>query len=321
MKLKLLKTKGSFLNTDKKLQLRLLTAPTVVALGDSSVYGVGDCGNKTAGSELGWTGRLAHDLNAGKYINLSRNGARAQDVWQSQLAAAVAARPDLVLICIGGNDALRNNFKPVQVAKYLYLTISNLQATGAVVAILGLHDPSLIAPAPKIIKNILRTRVLQINAALRWVSDQTSATLIETIDRPEIYERKFWHIDRMHPGPIGHQYISDLVRRTLSLPRRSGKKIQHETELDRKAKAIWLITNGFKWLARRSIDLLPAMLFLVGRELIKSRSLNWTHPEYFKIYLEHILSQLFKEEISKHMESSKNEPLNFDDLQLQIVSA
>lgn len=307
------------MNIDKKLHLRLIAAPTVVALGDSSVYGVGDFGTEKNSSGLGWTGRLAHDLNAGKYINLSRNGARAKDVWQSQLAAAVAARGDLVLICIGGNDALRNNFKPVQVARYLYLTIQKLQATGAVVALLGLHDPSLIAPAPKLIKNILRSRVLQINAALQWVSSQTGATLIETIDRPEIYDRKFWHIDRMHPGPSGHQYISDLVRRNLSLPRRSRKKMPHGTEVDRKAKAVWLLTNGLKWLARRSVDLLPAMLFLVGRELIKNRSINWSYPDYFKVYLEHILSQLFQEEISKYKSLETNEPLNFDDLQLQIV--
>ena len=107
----------------------------------------------------------------------------------------------------------------------LYKVISELEANGTVVVLLAIHDPSRIAPAPKSIKCVLLDRALQVNAALRWAMSKTNAVLIETIDREEIYDRKNWHIDRMHPGPRGHQILADLVRRELSLPRRSKEKL------------------------------------------------------------------------------------------------
>ena len=95
------------------LQLRLKQNLRVVALGDSSVYGIGDIGGKESQVGFGWTGRLAHDLQATKYLNLSKNGARAADVLVEQLPSALAVRADIAVICVGGNDALRNNFDPV----------------------------------------------------------------------------------------------------------------------------------------------------------------------------------------------------------------
>ena len=106
------------------LQLRLKQNLRVVALGDSSVYGIGDIGGKESQVGYGWTGRLAHDLQATKYLNLSKNGARAADVLIEQLPSALAVRADIAVICVGGNDALRNNFDPVKVAHSVYKVIS-----------------------------------------------------------------------------------------------------------------------------------------------------------------------------------------------------
>ena len=43
----------------RMLQLRLKQNLRVVALGDSSVYGIGDLGGKESQVGYGWTGRLA----------------------------------------------------------------------------------------------------------------------------------------------------------------------------------------------------------------------------------------------------------------------
>jgi len=277
------------------LQLRLKQNLRVVALGDSSVYGIGDIGGKESQVGHGWTGRLAHDLQATKYLNLSKNGARAADVLVEQLPSALAVRADIAVICVGGNDALRNNFDPVKVAHSVYKVISELEANGTVVVLLALHDPSRIAPAPKSIKCVLLDRALQVNVALKWAVSKTNAFLIETIDREEIYDRKNWHIDRMHPGPRGHQILADLVRRELSLPRRSKEKLPTTTNHERKAKTIWLLTNGLKWLARRSIDLLPALIYLLVKDALRLGSISSGYAIRLKLYLEIILLNLFED--------------------------
>lgn len=281
--------------SQKLLQLRLKPNLRVVALGDSSVYGIGDIGGKESQTGFGWTGRIAYDLQATKYLNLSKNGARALDVFNEQLPSAISVRADLALICVGGNDALRNNFDPVKVAHNLYRTVSELEENGTVVVLLALHDPSRIAPAPKAIKHVLLDRALQVNAALKWVSSKTNAFLVETMDKDLIYDRNLWHIDRMHPGPRGHQFIADLVRRELSLPRRSKEKLPTESNSERKAKTIWLLTNGFKWFARRSIDLLPALIYLLVKDALRLRSISSGYAFRLKLFLEVVLLNLFED--------------------------
>lgn len=298
--------------SQKLLQLRLKPNLRVVALGDSSVYGIGDIGGKESQTGFGWTGRIAYDLQATKYLNLSKNGARALDVFNEQLPSAISVRADLALICVGGNDALRNNFDPVKVAHNLYRTVSELEENGTVVVLLALHDPSRIAPAPKAIKHVLLDRALQVNAALKWVSSKTNAFLVETMDKDLIYDRNLWHIDRMHPGPRGHQFIADLVRRELSLPRRSKEKLPTESNSERKAKTIWLLTNGFKWFARRSIDLLPALIYLLVKDALRLRSISSGYAFRLKLFLEVVLLNLFEDgfKLLKQQTKEKEEVFN-----------
>ena len=77
----------------------------------------------------------------------------------------------------------------------------------------------------------------------------------------------------MHPSPVGHQLIADKVRRSLSLPRRTRKKISFENKSGSKWRtARWLIVNGTIWVLRRSIDLIPAILFIIVKESIRGTS-------------------------------------------------
>ena len=57
----------------KVLALRLTPNLRIAALGDSAVFGVGDTSQDKNSDGPGWVGRLAHDLEAKSYINLSKN--------------------------------------------------------------------------------------------------------------------------------------------------------------------------------------------------------------------------------------------------------
>jgi len=294
-------------NKERIFQIRLTQNLKIVAIGDSSVYGVGDIGENSQDQGYGWAARLAHDLGAKRFINLATNGARASDVEAKQLSAALAMQPDLALICVGGNDALRNNFDATKVALNLLKIIEDFEKIGTFVVILALHDPSQITPAPSAVKRVLMERVLQVNVAIDWAANKTNAFVVHTIQRQKIYDKQNWHIDRMHPSAIGHQLISDIVRRELSLPRRSSSKLPTITEESQSSRAFWLFTNAFKWLARRSIDLFPALIFLIVQDFVKRSSRSVEYALRLKIFIEFVLVELFEEKLLVFKNNFKRE--------------
>jgi lysophospholipase L1-like esterase len=254
---------------DLALALRHISRPRIIALGDSSVFGVGDHGDAIPSVGAGWAGRLAHDLTAGNFINVAKNGARARHITQHQLNAAHAFRPDLALVCIGTNDVLRGDFSPEEIKNSLITVIETLSENNAVIILLGLPDPISTAPGPLALRKILSARVAIINEIYIELSERENVVLVPTWDSKIAHERRMWHVDRMHPSAIGHQLIADLVRRKLALPRRSAKKLSTSINVSKKFELYWLITNGAKWFAKRSVDLVPALIWLMISENIR----------------------------------------------------
>jgi lysophospholipase L1-like esterase len=127
---------------EKLIAMRHMSNLRIAALGDSSVFGVGDTSTDGKPDGPGWVGRLAHDLTASQYINLSKNGARAHTVVSTQLVSTTFFNPDLVCVCVGMNDVMRGNYSPVQIRDSIRTLIQELNNIGAVVVLLGLPDPS-----------------------------------------------------------------------------------------------------------------------------------------------------------------------------------
>ena len=255
---------------DPALALRHISHPRIIALGDSSVFGVGDHGDAIPSVGAGWAGRLAHDLTAGNFINVAKNGARARHITKHQLSAAHAFRPDLALVCIGTNDVLRGDFSPEEIKDSLITVIETLSENNAVIILLGLPDPISTAPGPLALRKILSARVTLINEIYIELSERENVILVPTWDSKIAHERRMWHVDRMHPSAIGHQLIADLVRRKLALPRRPAKKLSTSINMSKKFELYWLITNGAKWFAKRSVDLVPALIWLMVSENIRA---------------------------------------------------
>ena len=251
------------------LHLRLVSDLRIVAMGDSSVFGVGDSIREVDDKYLGWTGRFAHDLSAKRYVNLGKNGARFRNLVKVQLGAAVAMRPNLALICIGTNDVLRGDFSPQEIERCAETIISSLNKVGATVVFVGIPDPMKTAPGPQSLKRILQKRVRLVNWITEEIVTSSGGIFISTWKHEMAYDKTMWHIDHMHPSAKGHQEISDLVRRELGLPRRCEKKIPISSNVSKKFEIYWLLTNGLKWFAKRSIDLVPALILLIASEKLK----------------------------------------------------
>lgn len=255
------------------LALRHVEDMRIIAMGDSSVFGVGDHGNDIPSVGFGWTGRIAHDLKAERFVNVAKNGARARHLPTNQLPAVIAYRPHMVLICIGTNDVLRGDFSPEEIRSALETICKSAIELGSLVVLLGLPDPIRTAPGPMALRRILSDRVIIINEILDELASDGLAIVVPTWNSRIAHERRMWHVDRMHPSALGHQHIADSVRRHLSLPRRSARKIPTEVNVSKKFEMYWLITNGAKWFAKRSIDLVPALIWLMVSESLRKRRL------------------------------------------------
>ena len=240
---------------------------TVVGLGDSVAFGIGDDGDNFSGP--GWLGRSAHALRVPKHLNLSFPGARSKDLARVQIPAAECLRPDLALISIGGNDMLRSRFDPPTFARDIRESINRLRRVGTKVFLIEIPDPRRSTVYPSIVGKAFHQRASTINSALRWAAGEEGATVIDLWSVDSIYERDFWHVDRIHPSPRGYQFLTDRTvellggRPCAGIPSISAKQPN---------RWWWLLANASPWVLKRSFDLSPGLSILIAKGLCGGRS-------------------------------------------------
>lgn len=243
---------------------------TFAILGDSAASGVGDSDKN--GVTRGWGYYLAkHFQDPLIYINLSRPGAQSAEVLEDQLPKALVFKPDIAAVIVGGNDALRNGFDPNKLHQNLRFTISELKKSGAEVLLLQLHDPTQIVPLPRLLARVLSRRINAVNRVIHSVGREFNAQILLTRSIQDIYERKVWHVDRMHPSKYGHQLIATHFREILL--RRNWQidpiTIEATPITSKKSSVLWMLRNGTPWFFKRSFDLFPAALLLMSIEFFK----------------------------------------------------
>lgn len=242
---------------------------TFAIIGDSAASGVGD--SDSLGNYYGWGYHLAQAFTEPLvYINASRPGAQSKEVLHEQLPKILIHEPELVAVIVGGNDLLRNSFSPQVFEDNLNQTLAQIEKLGATSMLLELHDPTQIVPMPRLVARVCRRRVNAVNQSARKLARRYSSVLLETRSLDGIYQREKWHVDRMHPSKLGHQFIADNFAHLL---RMRGFEIGHvqfsvSNNRSRKDSIIWMLKNGTPWFLKRSLDLLPAILFLSISELI-----------------------------------------------------
>ncbi|HEY8545763.1 MAG TPA: SGNH/GDSL hydrolase family protein [Acidimicrobiales bacterium] len=188
-----------------------------VALGDSLTEGVGDVPNPD-GTERGWADRFARQLAAVhpdlRYANLAVRGRLIADAHDQQLGAALALRPDLVSVVIGGNDLTRPRFD-------LHLGLARideihrqLHAAGATVLTATVPDGALLAPAAR----LLRGRIARFNEGVRRIAARRGSLLLDAERDEGLADPDLWCEDRFHLSPRGHDRLAEAMAGTLGLP-------------------------------------------------------------------------------------------------------
>lgn len=248
----------------------MTTIANFVILGDSAASGVGDSDKN--GVTKGWSYYLAkHFQDPIVYVNFSRPGAKSLEVLEDQLPKALLYKPDIAAVIVGGNDALRNGFNPTKLHDNLRKTISELHASGAHVMLLQLHDPTKIVPLPGLLAKVLRRRINAVNRVTQSLASELGADVLLTRRISDIYNRKVWHVDRMHPSKYGHQILAQhfreiLVNKNFKI---APIDIDEVREISKAQSVKWMIRNGTPWFLKRSVDLFPAAMILMVAEAFR----------------------------------------------------
>lgn len=187
-----------------------------VAIGDSFTEGIGDPEPKSPGGFRGWADRVAEVLREGDddfaYANLAIRGRLLQQILDEQIEPALQLRPDLVTISAGGNDIIRPNTDPDDIAARLEEGVTRLRSDGATVVLFNGPDIGMTPVLGRV-----RGKVAIYNENLRAIASRHDLVVADMWALRELKDPRMWAPDRLHFSPIGHNTIARMVLDALNV--------------------------------------------------------------------------------------------------------
>lgn len=219
----------SFPNQDPSGTFGAPTLPTlrIVALGDSSITapGVRDLDNI-------WIRRIARDLSDRYHIDLislAVGGSKAQDVLEGQVEEAVRLRPDVAVVSVGANDALRGT-RPEVFRRRLRAIVDRLDTTGAGIMLFGMGDFASVPRLPPAVRRVASLRSRHFDLICQEIA--TSSPRVVKVHTRGRSSRAFFDDpslfagDLFHAGDDGHAVFAEDAREAvmaaIALRRRPG---------------------------------------------------------------------------------------------------
>jgi lysophospholipase L1-like esterase len=206
----------------------------IVAVGDSSLTGPGveDPGNIFA-SRLA---RTAADRYRVELISLGVGGSKVADVIEGQLAEAVRLRPDLAIVSVVTNDAIRAT--PLRSFRQdLDRILSRLEEVAAAVLLIGMGDPGSVPRLPPTIRPFVTWQGGRFDEACVEVATRHPRT-IKVHSRGRMTsafweDRSLFAGDLFHANDRGHALFAEETRDAFEAAlqmverRRNGRKSRH----------------------------------------------------------------------------------------------
>ncbi len=188
----------------------------VAVLGDSTVTAPG-----VGGPDEIWISRICRRLADTRRVELRSyaiGGSMAHDLVAEQLEPALAFQPDLVILSVGANDALKGVTARVFGAN-LERLVADFTAAGATVIQSGVGDlgtiPRLLPP----LRHLLSRRALRFNEVHERVAQRHGSWVVPQRDSPmELWrdDRGMWSADLFHVSARGHEVWGDLGWKTVA---------------------------------------------------------------------------------------------------------
>ena len=188
----------------------------VAVLGDSTVTAPG-----VGGPDEIWISRICRRLADTFRVELKSfavGGSMAHDLVSEQLEPALTFEPDLVILSVGANDALKGVAARV-FEENLDRLVSEFSSAGATVIQSGVGDlgtiPRLLPP----LRHLLSRRALQFNAVHERVAERHGSWVVPQRESPmELWrdDREMWSADLFHVSARGHEVWGDLGWKTVA---------------------------------------------------------------------------------------------------------
>jgi lysophospholipase L1-like esterase len=244
----------------------------IVTLGDSITLGMGDPAPAPGGGWRGWARLLAAGLPEPELHNFAVKGAQVKHVERDQLPAALATRPHVASVIVGINDTLRAGFNPVRTGQATARIVAALTAGGATVLTMRLPDPAQMFGLPAGLASPLSRRMRAVNAELDRIAAHYGTLHWDASADSETYDKRNWSVDRLHPNERGHRLIAcrfwdRLAAAGVPVAARPGTE-PTSAPPTRRDDFVWMATKGTGWVLRRSVDLIPYMLFIAARDAV-----------------------------------------------------
>lgn len=225
-----------------------------MALGDSFTEGMGDVDETRPNQVRGWADRVAEQLCIDPdwgYANLAIRGKKIDQVIAEQLPAALALKPTLATLYMGGNDILRPSVDiDALMVRYRDMAIT-LAGTGTTLLLFTGFDSNGSA-----IFSTTRGRTAIYNEAVREIAEETGAVIADYWRWREFRDLRYWSTDRLHMNGAGHTL---MARKVLGV-------LEHQSEIEvpdlaaplalsraaqLRADAIWAREHLGPWVKRR----------------------------------------------------------------------
>ncbi len=218
-----------------------------VALGDSSTEGLDDPDGD--GGYRGWADRLAEHVASQNpslaYANLAVRGRSAGEISATQLAPAIAMRPDLATVVAGMNDLLRSNWSATRVAGHVGEMVRGLRGVGATVITFTIPDVSRRMKLGR----ALSVRTHDLNIAIRDEAERAGALLLDLASFELAHDPRMWAVDRLHGNPEGHARIAAQLAFMLDIPHVEPGLSHPPAPMPRRRRRDELATD-LAWIAR-----------------------------------------------------------------------
>lgn len=184
----------------------------IVAVGDSSLTapGIDDLDDA-------WLRRVAltyTDRHRIELISLGVGGSRARDVVEGQLDAAVALQPDVAVVTVGGNDAIR----AVPVRRFtaaLEKIVGRLEEVSGAVLLVGVGDLGAIPRLPSSLRLYLSRRSLTFDRACLRVAVAHRRAVRAQARKPMAstfrVDPALFAADQFHASAAGHAVFAQAA--------------------------------------------------------------------------------------------------------------
>jgi acyl-CoA thioesterase I len=167
--------------------VKLSDSSVVVAFGDSLTAGTGASRAQSYPSVLA-------ELIGCRVVNAGIHGEDSSEALRRLPAVLKAERPDLLILCQGGNDMLRGQEERV-IRGNLEAMVSAAKDAGADVILVGVPRPGLLLKAPRFYRQIADKSGIPCD----------STTIADVLSHPSLTS------DPMHPNAVGYRRLAESL--------------------------------------------------------------------------------------------------------------